>query len=1094
MTERIEKYDLGVVEAENRMEIMVARLLDKRFAPLFVEHEEMSVDVAQETCIPLSIEAELGLQSLELVSYAIPAHSSLERGNVHHGNHADFEKNLSLALGTFIEHLPLGDALVVEYQLTPSPQTGGMSIRCVLHTHHAVATRPSVLSSELAVCLATLSDYFGFRASNPSDVVIHPASNGDVLCIRPVSVACDSRSGAIGFTQSSKGPHAAIRLPIITSNMDEAVFPCGGLINTIKAARAARCDLRLSIRITRKRLDSACKAALRGLLNHDSQSGGNNDDKPLIGTTMTKLALAWSDVTDVFSVDLEATGKNISTSLLNIIASELFPGRQVEIVPKAEAAQNNVAMDMSNVFPLDFGVPPPLLPHPTVLEALAFPRHYNNPVVSLPDSGLVLGHTQLGGFEQPVNLLESDRSRHTYILGATGSGKSSMLFNMICQDMAAGNALIFIDPHGDLFNQVRSSVPENRLSDVVIIDPSDANSTFSLNPMDFGGMATPRKVSRVINDLLDIFGELWDMREAGGPGFENYFRNCILLASSAPENTPPDGLPKGPPTFLTAIEILRNNEYREFLLNRCTHSHLGNDFGGEVVRFFAAAVATTGEQRFANWVPYVSSKLTRLIGNPVMRKIFCTPRRSLDIRQAMDEKRIVLVNLNKGHIGDQDARTLGMLLTKNIFDAALSRSDIPPKLRKPVYCYVDEFSSLITDRDIPNALAEGRKYGLFWILAHQTISQIPRATLDTILGNVWNKFFFRVGLRDAEQIGPELKPHFNASTLTMLPDRHVLAKILVNNKPTPPFVFETAPVVMPETELSAALTLGNRDADTSVINPTTMSAASEELMVDGLMCLKVRPGQADQAKKLQLKITRSLEGWRNMPNPETTPIPPEKGCFFFTRNGSLVFCQATVSDGDGQVIVVTGGHGEDDLRGSKSSGHYMVDSSGRYHTKRPPALSLLGMDLAKKANINFVAPAVLGEKCDAQGAWLLQERAQRNCVAIKPGFFMTFNRSIVFISQDAAKKSPPEAFVCYGGHGITKLSGTKENETFSLTSDGHWLLADFSQAGGVPAHTLPFAGGLSLAEFLPLVGDDAPAWLKLGKARQKRQVAKRREK
>ena len=1076
-----EKKLVSTLEVESRLD----RNADVTSESSMVSAESDAVErIERKRANPPSIEAEPGRKSFELVSYTIPARSSLEKGNARDVTHTDFEKNISLALGTFIKQMPLGATLVVEYQLVPSGLTGGMSIRCVLHTQQALGVGSSDLSHELAVCLATVSDFFGFRVDSENSN-FKTASMGDVVCIRPVSVACGSHAGAIGFTQSRKDPLATIFMPVISSI--EATIPSSGLVNTFKAARASCSELRLSIRVTRERLDSACKASLSSLLNHDLQPNGDDDDKPAINSSTLKLAHAWSNVQDVFRVELEASGTNISASLLSILASELFPGRQVEIVPKGKSAQKNAAMDMSNIFPLAFGVPP-LLPHPSALESLAFPRHYNNPVVSLPDSGLVLGHTLLGGFEQPVSLTEPDRRRHTYILGTTGSGKSSMLYNMICQDMAAGNGVILIDPHGDLFNQVRNSVPNNRLSDVIIIDPSDANSSFSLNPMDFGGKATPRKVSRVINELLDIFSELYDMRESGGPGFENYFRNCFLLASTAPENSPPDGLPKGPPTFLTAIEILRNKDYRNFLLDGCARSHLGNDFGGEVARFFAAAAATTGDQSFANWVPYVSSKLTRLISNPVMRKVFCTPKRSFDIRRAIDEQRIVLVNLNKGDLGDQDARMLGMLLTKNIFDAALSRSNLPLKSRKPVFCYVDEFTSLVTNRDIPNALAEGRKYGLFWVLAHQTLGQLceknSRATLDTILGNVGNKFFFRVGLRDAEQIELELKPHFNASELTMLPDRHVLAKILVNNKPTPAFVFETLPVVIPELESPDAIADGKGNSDAAT---DTQAALVEtgELILDGVLGVKFSAGEAEQAKELRSKINRVLKGWKNMPNPES-PIPPEKNCFFLTRNNSLVYVLSIDSDGDAKALVVTGGHGEEgDLRGRKPGVSYMLNRQGRYYT-RYPSLSMLGMDLARKTNVRFGIATTFSEQVDSHGQWLLQNNQERSCVPVRPGFFRTFNNSIVFFSKDDAKKSLPNAIVCSGGHGISELPGTQSSEKITLTIDGLWL-ADFSLAQRVPAQTLALAGGLNLAEFLPLAGDDVPAWLKTNMARQKRQ-------
>lgn len=188
---------------------------------------------------------------------------------------------------------------------------------------------------------------------------------------------------------------------------------------------------------------------------------------------------------------------------------------------------------------------------------LSFTRHYSNPAVQLADDGVLLGHAQLSGFEHPVRTATADRSRHMYMLGATGTGKSTLLYNMITRDMLAGEGLAIIDPHGDLFGQVLASVPARRIKDVVIIDPSDDQHPVGLNPLDFGGKPSLMKVHRIINDLLDIFDDLYNMREAGGPGFEQYFRNTLLLASTAPLKSS-----NGPPTLLTPLEVLRTKELR----------------------------------------------------------------------------------------------------------------------------------------------------------------------------------------------------------------------------------------------------------------------------------------------------------------------------------------------------------------------------------------------------------------------------------------------------------------------------------------------------------------------------------------------------
>ena len=439
-------------------------------------------------------------------------------------------------------------------------------------------------------------------------------------------------------------------------------------------------------------------------------------------------------------------------------------------------------------------MPPPLLPAPPMLESLSFPRHYANPTVVLADDGLHLGRAHIGGVVVDVRMPHADRSLHTYALGATGTGKSTLLYNMASQDIHAGHGLVVIDPHGDLFDQLLLAVPPNRRADLLVIDPDDERFCPCLNPMDFDGKPDAEAVNRVANDLLAIFDRIYDMKVAGGPIFEDYFRHSMLLAAVAPSCGPPDE--EGTvPTLVTVGHVLRNREFRKACIARLDQFY-GPRPAAEIRQFIELAQKASGDTAFENIAVYVSVKLSRFVTNATMRKLFCSGRRSLDFREIMDGRRILLVNLSKGDLGSHDSRFIGMMLTKYLFNAALSRADVPRQHRTPFYFYLDEFQNFVSS-DIPDMLAEARKFGVHLVLANQTLGQLTdggrRETLDAVLGNVATRLFFRVGQTEAAAVEAGFTPYFDDQTLANLPDRHVLCRLQINGRPTLPFVFQTSP-------------------------------------------------------------------------------------------------------------------------------------------------------------------------------------------------------------------------------------------------------------------------------------------------------------
>ena len=1037
------------------------------------------------------------ITGFELASYAIPAgwraHENAEHQILSQGW---FSKLMNAALRPMVEQLPPGSALVTEYVLMPRGN-GALSMKCRLgiEAPEVIAKR---LTQDLAVCLATLSDHFGFR--DASDFASKSRGALETWAIQPQVATCEDQSSTMGFARM-EGKSSSVRLPVLESPTTDA----GNLGHFIKAARAMPHGLRVRIRLVRESLPESASETFEGLLKGAPTIVIGNNEAGTLSDQMALVQLLQGRIgnsRDILRLKAEVDcplGHPPSGSLMRMLAAALFPGLRVEIISKGAIPDApSGTIDLSDVMSLA-GPLPPLLPPPSLLETLDFPRHFVNPSVSLPAEGILLGHAQVGGFEQPVRISQSDRSRHVYMLGATGTGKSTLLLSMVRQDMETGRGLALIDPHGDLFHLVMAAIPAHRRADLVVIDPSDEKHLMGLNPLDFDGSPTLTRVNRVINDMLDIFGELWDMKEVAGPAFEQYFRNTFLLASTTPEDNPPEGLQKGPPTLLTAIEVMRNREFRDFLLDRCPKSFLGADIGGEVVRFFRSAHAVSGDHSFVNWVPYVTSKLARFTNNPQLRRLLCTPRRTVDFRHAIDRGSIILVKLSKGYLGNLDTRMLGMLITKYLFHAALSRGDVAISDRRPFYLFLDEFQNFISlSRDVPDILSEARKYGLHLTLAHQTLGQFKAegrsSMLDAVLGNVATKLMFRVGLQEAKQLEGEYLPHFDARAMAALPDRYVLARVLVNNKPSSPFVFKTADSPLPPTEQVIPSTGGNvRTAPEPIPQATAgvKAEVAEITQTDGRQLISSNPStlllgrslmvnfdnyNRENAAALRKRLAHAIKRWRKHVGTPSLPISPREGKFYYTHNHSLVFVYGLIAEGEakgvGRTVVLTGGHHDIAMKGDRSGSVFLLRPDGSYDDVHS-SMHLLGMGLAEEANILFAKADALSTRIDQSGCWTLGHdpaRRQLNMDTLESGFYRTLNNSVVFIPVSGEQSEWHQAVVCHGGHGIKKLDGARPPESYRISSRGTYV-QEIGAIQDMPAPLIAAASGMSLVEYLPLLGD-----------------------
>ncbi len=387
--------------------------------------------------------------------------------------------------------------------------------------------------------------------------------------------------------------------------------------------------------------------------------------------------------------------------------------------------------------------------------------------------GVVLGVNNHGGRRTEVFFKAEDRLRHFYEIGQTGTGKTHLMKNMIIQDIENGEGCCYIDPHGADVLDILASIPKHRYEDVIYFDPSDITRPMGLNMLEYDP-ARPEQKTFVVNEMVSIFEKLYgDVPEALGPNFQQYFRNAALLVVESPELGS---------TLLDITRVLSDSAFRRKKLAACNNPL--------VVQFWRdIAEKAGGEASLENIVPYISSKTDVFLANDIMRPIVAQQESAFNFQKIMDERKILLVNLSKGRLGETNANLLGLIIVGKFLQAALSR-DIAAHHLPPFYLYIDEFQN-ITTPSIATILSEARKYKLSLNIAHQFIAQLEANIRDAVFGNVGTKCVFRVGTEDAEFLAKSFEPEFSASDIAGLDNRHAYLSLLVDGRPVRPFDIET---------------------------------------------------------------------------------------------------------------------------------------------------------------------------------------------------------------------------------------------------------------------------------------------------------------
>ena len=411
-----------------------------------------------------------------------------------------------------------------------------------------------------------------------------------------------------------------------------------------------------------------------------------------------------------------------------------------------------------------FHFPIPLInetPNINWLEAKKAPAPLNT-----PKEGVYLGENLYRGRQTPIHMKREDRVRHMYVIGMTGTGKTYFTAGMAMQDIAAGEGVCFIDPHGSDIEDILARVPKERAEDVIFFDPTDVERPLALNMLEYDENH-PEQKTFVVNEVMNIFDKLYDLKATGGPMFEQYFKNAAYLILDDPSSGS---------TLMEIPKVLADEEFRRMKLAKCKTPPVKDFWEKE-------ALKAGGEASLQNMVPYITSKLAPFIANDMMRPIISQQKSSIDFRKAMDEGKIILVKLAKGKIGEINAHLLGMIIVTKIQMAALSRVDLAKEERKDFYLYIDEFQNVLTD-SIESILSEARKYRLGLVIAHQYIGQLVKNNdtkfKDAIFGNVGTKVAFRIGVEDGELLAKEFEPVFSATDFLNAPARNCFMKLLID--------------------------------------------------------------------------------------------------------------------------------------------------------------------------------------------------------------------------------------------------------------------------------------------------------------------------
>ena len=486
------------------------------------------------------------------------------------------------------------------------------------------------------------------------------------------------------------------------------------------------------------------------------------------------------------------------------------------------------------------------LPEQTAIPTSSVERQLVKQVdgpAKLATEGLFLGTNEFRGNKKPIYLQEKDRRRHMYVIGQTGMGKSVFLENLAFQDMCDGRGFAFIDPHGDAVEALLKRVPEERIDDVIYFDPADIDHPVGMNMFEHDN---PDQRDFIVQEGISMLQSLFDPSNQGffGPRGQHMFRNAALLLMSDPAGATFIDIPQcftDPEFVKSKLKYVTDKSVYDYWTKEFPASQKSND-AGEVITWFAS-----------KWGPFLS--------NTIMRNTLGQVKSGFNIREIMDNKKIFLVNLSKGRLGDINANLLGMIFVMKFQQAAMSRQDIAEDQRQDFCLYVDEFQNFATD-SFESILSEARKYRLNLIVANQFMTQLTDKIREALLGNVGTIICGRIGVTDAELMVKAFTPTFTAEDLTKTPNFAAVAKVMMFDMPSAPFTISLPPPMgEPNEELMNTL---------KVYSATKYGKTRAEVEAE----IKSRWSEAEKAKGGEIGTVEDAQAVLNNKTPMDTPPAP----------------------------------------------------------------------------------------------------------------------------------------------------------------------------------------------------------------------------
>lgn len=405
---------------------------------------------------------------------------------------------------------------------------------------------------------------------------------------------------------------------------------------------------------------------------------------------------------------------------------------------------------------------------------------------NMPEEGMLLGYNVFRGVKKPIRLSLNDRQRHMYVVGQTGTGKSTFLENLALQDMLNGEGFAFVDPHGDTAEKLLAMVPRERTEDVIYFSPADMDYPMGLNLFEY---QTADQKDFLIQEAINMLYKLYDPQHQGimGPRYEHTFRNLALTVMSSPEGG----------TFIDIPKLFTDKQYERQLKKYVTDP--------TVKDFWEKEMAGTSDYHKSEVMGWFVSKFSAFLSNSMMRNIIGQSKSAFDLRDVMDNKKILIVNLSKGKTGDLNSKLLGMVFVMKFQAAAMSRANIPEDQRVDFCLYVDEFQNFSTD-SFATIMSEARKYHLNLIVANQFTTQLSEEIRDAVFGNMGTIVSFRVGQNDVDALTRYFQPLFDSEDLLRVPNYNSIVRTLVNGVPTQPFSMASLPPLgNPNSQLADAL-------------------------------------------------------------------------------------------------------------------------------------------------------------------------------------------------------------------------------------------------------------------------------------------------